>query len=176
VYTVHLSGSTKQAQTDLWIDPVDYHLIRIKVRFSNGYQAIADVQWLAPTPANLALLNVTVPSGFTVTRLPSRTDLDRSMFRISCHQRGACPPSMFTAEVPFCAAPRLRRPSFWRIVRRPSGCGTRQPQHRLSSAVLSTLQSGQAAPVLARVAAPESGMSGAANQRTGRPPLEPLTD
>jgi hypothetical protein len=72
VETVHLSGSVKQAQTELWIDPVDYHLVRIEDRF-NGYHIIADVKWLSPTPANLALLNVTVPSGFTITQLPSRT-------------------------------------------------------------------------------------------------------
>lgn len=72
VNTVHLNGNSARAQTDLWIDPVDYHLARIEVRFSNGYRVLADVQWLPPTPANLALLDVTVPSGFTVTQLPSR--------------------------------------------------------------------------------------------------------
>ena len=74
VNTVHLRGSTKRARTELWIDPVDYHLVRIEIRFSNGYQTIADVQWVPPTPANLALLNVTVPSGFTVTQIPSRPE------------------------------------------------------------------------------------------------------
>jgi len=70
VNTVHLNGTTARAQTDAWIDPVDYHLVRIEVRFSNGYRVVADVQWLRPTPANLALLNVTVPPGFTVTQMP----------------------------------------------------------------------------------------------------------
>jgi outer membrane lipoprotein-sorting protein len=73
VGTVHLFGTTTKARTDLWIDPVDYQLVRIEVRFSNGYRVVADIHWLPPTPANLALLNVTVPSGFTVTQLPSRT-------------------------------------------------------------------------------------------------------
>jgi hypothetical protein len=72
VNTVHLSELAQRDQTQLWIDPVDCHLVRIEVRFSNGYQTIADVKWLPPTPANLALINVTVPSGFTITQLPSR--------------------------------------------------------------------------------------------------------
>jgi len=72
VNTVHLTGTSKRSQNDLWIDPVNYHLVRIEVRFSNGYRVVANIQWLPPTPANLALLNVTVPSGFTVTQLPSR--------------------------------------------------------------------------------------------------------
>ncbi len=72
VHTVHLTGTTAKARTDLWIDPVDYHLVRIEVRFTNGYRVVADVQWLPPTSANLALLNVAVPSGFTVTQVPSR--------------------------------------------------------------------------------------------------------
>jgi hypothetical protein len=50
--------------------------------------------------------------------------------------------------------PGCRRSSFWRVVRRSIGCGRRRPQHRLQSAVLYTLQSGQAASALAPVAAP----------------------
>lgn len=73
VNTVHLTGATTRARTDLWINPVNDRLVRIEVRFSNGYRVVADVQWLPPTPSNLALLNVTVPPGFTVTQLPTRT-------------------------------------------------------------------------------------------------------
>jgi hypothetical protein len=47
-----------------------------------------------------------------------------------------------------------RRPSFWRVVRRPNGCGRRQPRHRLPSAVLCALRPAQAASVLASAAAP----------------------
>lgn len=70
VNTVHLSGSNNRARVDIWINPVDYHLVRVRVRFSDGYQTVQNVRLLPPTPANMALLNVTVPSGFTVMHSP----------------------------------------------------------------------------------------------------------
>jgi hypothetical protein len=41
--------------------------------------------------------------------------------------------------------PGCRRRSFWRVVLRPSGCGRRQPRHRLPSAALCALRPAQGA-------------------------------
>jgi hypothetical protein len=64
--TIHLRGFSRMGQMDLWIDSMDYHLVRTELRLTNGQHLIINVQWLPPTPANLSLLNVTVPRGFTV--------------------------------------------------------------------------------------------------------------
>jgi hypothetical protein len=67
--------------------------------------------------------------------------------------------------------PGCRRRSFWRVVLRPSGCGRRQPRHRLPSAALCALRPAQGAlracsccmrPYQARVGHPTGGNSGQA--------------
>ena len=67
--------------------------------------------------------------------------------------------------------PGWRRPSFWRVVLCPSGCGRRQPRHRLPSAALCALRPAQGAlracsccmrPYHARVGHPTGGNSGQA--------------
>jgi hypothetical protein len=47
----------------LWVSPATYLPVRAILTFGN-VQIQTDFSWLAPTPANLAALNVTVPAGF----------------------------------------------------------------------------------------------------------------
>jgi hypothetical protein len=65
VPTIHLIGHTKLGQESFWINPTDYHVVRYQIEF-HGFIAAGNVQWLPPTPGNLALVNVTPPPGFKV--------------------------------------------------------------------------------------------------------------
>jgi len=75
-------------------------------------------------------------------RSPHR--LTPSLIATREHSRGA------VLALPF----GVRPSSFWRVVRRPSGCARRHPQHRLPSAVPCALRPGHTAYVLAIIAAP----------------------
>jgi hypothetical protein len=50
----------------LWVNPATYLPVRLKL---GGLQT--DFQWLSPTPAGLALLNMPVPAGFHQVPPPS---------------------------------------------------------------------------------------------------------
>lgn len=55
----------------LWVSPATYLPVRVMLTFGN-VQIQTDFSWLAPTPANLAALNVTVPAGFQQVAPPSQ--------------------------------------------------------------------------------------------------------
>lgn len=51
----------------VWVDPAAY----LPVRLDLGQIIQTNFQWLPPTPANLALVNVPVPAGFRQVPPPS---------------------------------------------------------------------------------------------------------
>jgi hypothetical protein len=55
----------------LWLNPSTYLPVRITWSNAGGQSWQADYRWLAPTPANLAKLSLTVPAGFHHLQLPS---------------------------------------------------------------------------------------------------------
>jgi hypothetical protein len=55
----------------LWVNPATYLPVRIVVTLRK-VQIQTDFGWLAPTPANLAKLNVTVPAGFRQVPPPAQ--------------------------------------------------------------------------------------------------------
>jgi hypothetical protein len=65
------SGVSITTTTTLWVDPVTYLPVGFEFanEASNSHQPMGqgpmDITWLAPTSANLALLTVQIPPGFT---------------------------------------------------------------------------------------------------------------
>jgi hypothetical protein len=64
-------------QLTFWVDPATYLPVRTVLTDepnSAGYNPAdriqIDYQWLAPTPANVAELDVTIPPGFTEVKAP----------------------------------------------------------------------------------------------------------
>jgi hypothetical protein len=57
----------------LWVSPSTYLPVRLVDGPGTGRQT--DFSWLAPTPANLAALNVTVPPGFRQVPPPAQADV-----------------------------------------------------------------------------------------------------
>ena len=55
--------TSKQGLDTFWVSPRSYLPVRLITRLG-GVRQQSDFQWLAPTPANLAQLKVTVPAGF----------------------------------------------------------------------------------------------------------------
>jgi hypothetical protein len=74
--TIELSGFAAQAAPafgafDLWIDASTYLPVRSSTtRSDRTGTATSDFEWLAPSAANLAQLQVTVPPAFTYSALP----------------------------------------------------------------------------------------------------------
>jgi hypothetical protein len=58
----------------LWVDPATFLPVMVRWAWPHGTLA-ATFRWLPPTRANLAALNVKVPSGFRAVRLPRGTGL-----------------------------------------------------------------------------------------------------
>ena len=54
----------------LWVNPAGYLPVRVMLTL-RAIQIQTDFSWLAPTPANLAQLNVTVPAGFRQVAPPA---------------------------------------------------------------------------------------------------------
>jgi hypothetical protein len=64
VDALEITGSS--GHLTLWVNPATYLPVRLKL---GGLQT--DFQWLSPTPAGLALLNMAVPAGFHQVPPPS---------------------------------------------------------------------------------------------------------
>jgi len=60
-----------ESHLTLWVSPATYLPVRL-VAGPGTAQRQTDFSWLAPTPANLAALNVTVPAGFQQVAPPSQ--------------------------------------------------------------------------------------------------------
>jgi len=66
-----------QISGTLWVDPATFLPVMVRWTWPHGTLA-ATFHWLPPTRANLAALNVQIPSGFRPVRLPRRTGLSFS--------------------------------------------------------------------------------------------------
>ena len=66
---IKITGS--ESHITLWVSPSTYLPVRL-VAGPGAAQRQTDFSWLAPTPANLAALNVTVPAGFQQVAPPSQ--------------------------------------------------------------------------------------------------------
>jgi hypothetical protein len=63
-----------QINGTLWVDPATFLPVMVRWTWPHGTLA-ATFRWLPPTRANLAALNIGVPSGFRPVRLPRSTGL-----------------------------------------------------------------------------------------------------
>jgi hypothetical protein len=63
-----------QISGTLWVDPATFLPVMVRWTWPHGTLA-ASFRWLPPTPANLAALKVSIPSGFRSVRLPRGTGL-----------------------------------------------------------------------------------------------------
>ncbi len=73
VDALHLKGRSKGQPVDLWIDPTTYNIVRVQLVGKGGFRLVEDLQWLPPTPKNLALVKVVIPPGYHRTVLPMIT-------------------------------------------------------------------------------------------------------
>jgi hypothetical protein len=64
ISTIKITGAS--GQFTFWVDPATY----LPVQMAMG-QKRTEFRWLAPTPANLAKLKVTVPAGFKHVPAPA---------------------------------------------------------------------------------------------------------
>ncbi len=71
------TGTTKErtvTTTTLWVDPATYLPVQMETSWSDGTDhfvpMVEEIQWLPPTSANLALLTVRIPPGFTQVHPP----------------------------------------------------------------------------------------------------------
>jgi hypothetical protein len=67
-------SAASQSQMTFWVDPVTYLPVRGVATFEApgmAGRAQADYRWLAPTSANVAELDVTIPPGFTQVSAPT---------------------------------------------------------------------------------------------------------
>jgi hypothetical protein len=68
--TLHLVSHTAHDVFDIWINAATYEVVRTR-DVGNGVRSVGNVTWLPPTPANLALLTVTIPPGYRVSGSPA---------------------------------------------------------------------------------------------------------
>ena len=61
----------------LWVNPAGYLPVRVMLTL-RAIQIQTDFSWLAPTPANLAQLNVTVPAGFRQVPPPAQAGIPQA--------------------------------------------------------------------------------------------------
>ena len=98
VSAVRLTASNKQETLSYWVNPTTYLPVRVTVAIPSGILMQDDLQWLRPTAANLAKLNLPVPpAGFT--QVPSN----------GCIASGTCSP--WTAPSPAPKRSWLQRPT-----------------------------------------------------------------
>jgi hypothetical protein len=79
--TVRIPATTYTTTTNIWVDPVSYLPVRFVTTTSEASDSDPgsfvsgsgtwDIQWLQPTSANLALLTVRIPPGFTEVAPPT---------------------------------------------------------------------------------------------------------
>jgi hypothetical protein len=74
------SAEGARSQVTFWVDPATYLPVRSVITWQSppipgqahwAGQVQIDYQWLAPTPANVAELHVTIPPGFTEVSVPT---------------------------------------------------------------------------------------------------------